>query len=75
VFLPLIWLIPKVRDSCVFLWSGPLPFSKGRYCSFFCLDAKETKDQGKSASGRTGSDRSARLTVPGAAKPLDDLLN
>ena len=39
VFLPLIWLIPKVRDSCVFLWSGPLPFSKGRYCSFFCLDA------------------------------------
>ena len=51
------------RDSCVFLWNVRLPFSKSRYCSFFCLDAKETKDQGK-------PDRSARFSLPSLGKSL-----
>jgi len=38
------------------------------FCFFFCLDAKETKNQGKSTSGRIGSDRSARFSGQRAAK-------
>jgi hypothetical protein len=36
------------------------------FCPFFCLDAKEAKNQGQ-------SDRSARLSRPAPPKPCADL--
>jgi hypothetical protein len=47
VFLPLIAAIPKKRDKLFLLrisgeWTSSI--GQSRYCFFFCLDAKETKD-------------------------------